>query len=792
MNKLKVEDRPRLPAATVSRAVQTLYGLDGMLQPLPAEWDQNFRLDAGDAGRFVVKIANRGIPAAILDFQNAAMTRIAEDGSTARCPRVVGNLSGASVSMVAAPDGGEFRLRLLTYLPGRPMAQLRPLDRASLDRLGNALGDVDRCLADFIHPAMDRELSWDLRRAAWISAHIGAIADPRNRAMVEQILLQYCGRVVPALDQLPMSVIHNDANDENVLLAAGPDGGQQVAGLLDFGDMVRSHTVNELAIACAYAILGAADPLAVIAALAAGYHRARPLRDDEMEVLFPLICTRLCVSVTTSAIAAREDPDNSHRQITDRDAWEMLARLFSNDWREAEIAVRTACGAGPGRAPAEAASPGRPVAGDLLAERRRRLGPSLSLAYDTPLEIARGRGQYLFDPAGRAYLDCVNNVCHVGHSHPAVVRAIARQASLLNTNTRYLHPLVVEYARRLTSTLPEPLEVCFFVNSGSEANELAVRLARSHTGHRDVVVLEDGYHGHTSTLIDLSPYKCEGPGGGGLAPWAHKVSSPDPYRGAHRGDGAGIAYADEVGALCERLRQENRPPALFLCEPLLGCGGQIVPPEGYLREAFARVHAAGGVCVADEVQVGMGRVGSHWWAFQAQDAVPDIVTIGKPIGNGHPLGAVVTTRAIAQSFANGMEFFSTFGGNPVSAAAGLAVLDVIEQEGLRERAGRVGGYLRQGFERLAARHAQIGDVRGLGMFIGVELVRDRETREPATPETRALVETLRNEGILLSAEGPHHNVLKIKPPLPFGETDADLLLAAVDRALGHHQTEIVP
>jgi 4-aminobutyrate aminotransferase-like enzyme len=355
---------------------------------------------------------------------------------------------------------------------------------------------------------------------------------------------------------------------------------------------------------------------------------------------------------------------------------------------------------------------------------------------------------------------------------------------MLNTNTRYLHPLVVEYARRLTSTLPDPLEVCFFVNSGSEAHELAVRLARTHTGHRDVVVLEGGYHGHTSTLVDLSPYKCEGPGGGGLAEWAHKVSSPDPYRGPHRGEEAGPAYAGEVGALCERLRQENRPAALFLCEPLLGCGGQIVPPEGYLREAFARVRAAGAVCVADEVQVGMGRIGSHWWAFQAQDAVPDIVTIGKPIGNGHPLGAVVTTAAIAQSFANGMEFFSTFGGNPVSAAAGLAVLDVIEEERLLQHAERVGRYLQQGFRELAGRHPGIGDVRGLGMFIGVELVRDRTTREPATAETAELIERVRNEGILLSAEGPHHNVLKIKPPLPFGETDADLLLAAVDRALG--------
>ncbi len=787
MKKLKLEDRPQLPAKTVGRLVRDLYGLEGMLQPLPAEWDQNFRLDAGDAGRFVVKIANRGIPTEVLEFQNAAMTRILESGAAASCPRVVRGLSGESISTVPTPEGATFRLRLFTYLPGRPMAQLRPLDPGTLDRLGFTLGDLDRCLADFAHPAMDRKLPWDLRRAAWISAHTTAIGDTRKRGMVEQFLLQYRGRIAPRLSRLPVSVIHNDANDENVLLTAGRDGAHQVAGLLDFGDMVRSNTINELAIACAYAILGTAEPLAVIAALAAGYHRARPLGDGEMEVLFPLTCMRLCVSVTISAIAAREDPGNAHRQITDRDAWEMLERLSSIDWRDAEGVVRRGCGPGarptPAEAPmlADASTP--PGPDDLLAERRRRLGPSLSLAYEKPLEIVRGRGPYLFDPDGRAYLDCVNNVCHVGHCHPRVVEAISRQAAVLNTNTRYLHPLIIEYARRLTATLPEPLEVCYFVNSGSEANELALRLARTHTGHRDVVVVEGGYHGNTSTLVDLSPYKCEGPGGGGLPDWAHKVASPDPYRGRHRGEGAGLAYAGEVGALCERLRQENRPPALFLCEPLPGCGGQIVPPEGYLREAFARVRAAGGLCVADEVQVGLGRVGTHWWAFQTQDAVPDIVTIGKPIGNGHPLGAVVTTAAIAESFANGMEFFSTFGGNPVSAAAGLAVLDVIEEEGLRERAERVGRYLRQGFRDLAARHAEIGDVRGLGMFIGVELVKDRTSREPATAGTAVLIEKIRNDGILLSAEGPHRNVLKIKPPLPFDECDADLLLGAVDRAL---------
>jgi len=286
-------------------------------------------------------------------------------------------------------------------------------------------------------------------------------------------------------------------------------------------------------------------------------------------------------------------------------------------------------------------------------------------------------------------------------------------------------------------------------------------------------------------LVDLSPYKCEGPGGRGLPDWVHKVVKPDTYRGPYRGKGKDIgrAYAEHVREACERLIEENRPPALFLCEPLLGCGGQIIPPKGYLRESFHHIRSAGGLCVVDEIQVGMGRVGSHMWAFETQDVIPDIVTIGKPIGNGHPLGAVVMTPEIARSFDNGMEFFSSFGGNPVSIAVGMAVLDVIEEEQLLERATRVGRYLTEGFNALSEHHPEIGDVRGLGLFIGVELVRDRETLIPATEETAQLIELVRADGILLSAEGPYHNVLKIKPPMQFLETDADLLLGAVDRAL---------
>jgi 4-aminobutyrate aminotransferase-like enzyme len=422
---------------------------------------------------------------------------------------------------------------------------------------------------------------------------------------------------------------------------------------------------------------------------------------------------------------------------------------------------------------------------EILALRGRHLGGSLSLSYRRPLHIVRGEGQFLFDSEGRPYLDCVNNVCHVGHCHPRVVEAARAQMSALNTNTRYLHENVVEYARRLSGTMPDPLEVCFFVCSGSEANELALRLARTATGRRDVVVLDGAYHGNTGGMVELSPYKFDGAGGSGRPDHVHVAPAPDPYRGpwpaADRD--AGERYAATVAARLEEAASSARPAAAFFAESVPGCAGQIVPPAGYLRSAFDHARAFGALAVADEVQVGFGRVGTHWWGFEAQGALPDIVTLGKPIGNGHPMGAVVTTRAVAEAFDNGMEYFNTFGGNPVSSAIGLAVLDVIEDEGLRENAATVGEAFRSGLRELQALHPLIGDVRGMGLFIGVELVRDPESKAPATDEASEIVNEMKERGILLSTDGPFENVIKIKPPLVFTAADADRVVGELGDVL---------
>jgi len=360
---------------------------------------------------------------------------------------------------------------------------------------------------------------------------------------------------------------------------------------------------------------------------------------------------------------------------------------------------------------------------------------------------------------------------------------------VLNTNTRYLHEGIVRYAERLCATLPEPLRVVYFVCSGSEANELALRLAHSHTHRKNMVVVDVGYHGNTTTLIEISPYKSEGPGGKGIPPHVHKVPMPDVYRGPYKQSDprAGEKYAHYVA---KAIRQSGSNIAAFICESVLGCGGQVVLPDGYLQEAYRHVRASGGVCIADEVQTGFGRVGSHFWAFETQGVIPDIVTMGKPIGNGHPLAAVVTTPEIAVSFHNGMEYFNTFGGNPVSCAIGMAVLDVITDERLQEHALLTGNYLMKGLRSLMNSHPLIGDVRGLGLFVGIELVRDRAALTPAGDEAAYIANRMRDHGILLSTDGPFHNVLKIKPPMVFDTANADFLVATLDKILREDRVRI--
>ncbi len=404
--------------------------------------------------------------------------------------------------------------------------------------------------------------------------------------------------------------------------------------------------------------------------------------------------------------------------------------------------------------------------------------------YETPPRIERGWRHHLVDTRGRAYVDVVNNIAVLGHSHPAVEAAVRRQLARLNTNSRFLYGVLVEYAEALAARFPDPLDTVFLVNTGSEANELALRLARCATGGTEVLAVRGAYHGWTGATDAITTSHLDNPNAAGTRPpWVRLVEAPNTYRGLHRGPDAGTRYADDVRAVLAAVAADDRWPAAFIAEPLFGNAGGVALPDGYLLEVYAEVRAAGGLAIADEVQTGYGRLGTHEWAFQQQGVVPDIVTVAKAAGNGLAVGAVITTRAIADAFAAEGSFFSSVGGSPVACAAGLAVLETIDREGLRENARVTGAHLRAGLEAVAARHSIVGAVHGMGLYLGVELVRDRETREPATDEAPLVCERMLDLGVVIQPTGDANNVLKVKPPLCLTRASADIVIGALARTL---------
>ena len=420
---------------------------------------------------------------------------------------------------------------------------------------------------------------------------------------------------------------------------------------------------------------------------------------------------------------------------------------------------------------------------DVLASRRAHFGGNLSLTYKDPVMLLRGWKHHLFDEWGRPYLDAYNNVPHVGHAHPRIQAVAADQLKRMNSNTRYLHPAQIAFADKVLSKLPDQFEVCFFVNSGTEANELALRLARAHTGAKGMVTPDHGYHGNTTGAIDISAYKFNKPGGTGQADWVELVEVADDYRGSYRRGDPDRAqkFADLVDPAIARLQEKDHGVAGFIAETFPSVGGQIIPPKGYLPAVYEKIRAAGGVCIADEVQTGLGRLGDYYFGFEHQGAVPDIVVMGKPIGNGHPLGVLVTTKAIAESFDNGIEFFSTFGGSTLSCRIGKEVLDIVEDEGLQNNARVVGARLIAGLKALELKYACVGDVRGMGLFLGLELINTDGSE--ATEICSYVKNRMRDHRILIGSEGPKDNILKIRPPLTIEPEDADMITNVLDSIL---------
>lgn len=752
------------------------FQLEGELKALDSYSDQNYRLTTAAGDQYVLKFSLSEDDQNVVMMQNNVLQHLAAKDSGLGVPRVIKAADQSDLVQLPMDDGSTVCMRVLSFLPGCLWFQVEMGSRTFFEKIGAFLGELNRFMVDFNNPHAKRFLNWDLRYAMAAFEYTTDIVDPEQRYLAQWFLTQFDATVLPLWPQLPKQIIHNDCNDYN-LIVSRENGAWFPSGIIDFGDMVHTARISEPAIAAAYAVLKQDDPLTIAASLLAGYHSVNQLQPKEVEVFFQLLCTRLAVSVCMSAHRKKQEPDNAYLLVTEAPAWRALEKLRSIHPNDAIHLMFEACGF-----PSPSQKGGSPQI--LLNRRRALLGPSLSVSYRKPLKMVQGRGQYLINHEGRSYLDGVNNVCHVGHCHPKVVEAAQNQMAILNTNTRYLSDHLVDYAEALTAKFPDPLNVVFLVNSGSEANDLALRMARHFTQAKGVIALEAGYHGHLTSLIDFSHYKCAGPGGKGPAEWAAIAPLPDPYRGQFRGANTGEAYAETIKTAIAELAAKDFKPAAFFCESLPGCGGQIVLPEGYLKHAYQWVREAGGLCIADEVQVGFGRVGDCFWGFELQGVVPDIVTLGKPIGNGHPLAAVITTKEIAHAFANGMEYFNTFGGNPVSSVIGKAVLETIEQENLRGRAKETGSFLLKEFKKLQKDYPCLGDVRGHGLFMGIEII--KQPSEPLMPDPELaaeLVNSMRTLGILLSVDGPEHNVIKIKPPMTFSMDNAQFLLDSLSLCL---------
>lgn len=1002
---VSMEENVRPPFSTedVIYLLETQYEIQVQtVREFSAELDRNFYTKSTDDDEYILKIAHSSSSDSILDLQNATLQHVAQ--SLDMFPQIQPTHTQQDMVNVIGEDGQNYSVRLLSYLPGTPLVDFRPHTPELIQDIGKQLGKLSTAMQSFDHSEKRLGYRWNILNMRDVISTMGGMPSEKQ-ALIEYFVSLYEEVVVPKLPIMRHSFIHNDANDHNILVQAQVMDQPRVSGIIDFGDMVYSLTIAELAVSLAYVMMNKDQPLDAARQVVASFHEAFPLTELEIATLYPLITARLCMSVCISWYQQQREPDNPHLSISEDGAWQLLYRLRDIHPRFAEYVFRNACGleANPqttrlmswlnqqsfhpildksittansmvldlsigsttlgnvdefsdtayfthqifsqlakgqlaiGRynearpiylgemfavshherrtihigidlfdhagmpifAPlggrvysvhdnqgdkdygptlilehtptpeitfytlyghlgesvldkwqvGQAVQAGEQIAvigdyprngnwpphvhfqiitdmlgntvefsgvalpryrdvwlslspnpnlilnipheiearqtnnhQDIIATRQKYLNPAMSMSYKQPIKIERGYMHYLYDENGQAYLDCVNNVPTVGHSNPRVVKVAQRQMAVLNTNARYLHDTITEYIQRLCATLPDPLSVCFLVNSGSEANELAIRLAQTYTNGTDFVVVNHAYHGHTTSLINLSPYKFNGRGGTGKPDHVEIATMPDNYRGDSSAM-AGHHYAQSVQTAVERIQKNGNQVAAFFSEGILGTGGQMTLPDDYLKIAYDMIRTAGGVCVADEVQIGFGRVGTHFWAFETQDVVPDIVTMGKPIGNGHPMAAVVTTREIADAFNNGMEYFNTFGGNPVSCAIGLEVLNIIEEDHLQQNALEVGNYWKKCFRQLQETYPIIGHIRGSGLFLGVELIRNTQTLEPADIETTYIVERMKQKGFLLSTEGPFHNVLKMKPPIIFTRKHVDLFMVALENVL---------
>ena len=674
------------------------------------------------------------------------------------------------VKTISSSHGKPEICRMLSFLKGDFFGEVTHT-KELFESFGTFLATLDVKLRDFKNYTLQaRQWEWDIQYLDLNKKYINDISDSKDRNIVLYFFQQYEENVRPYYPELRKQIIHNDANEWNVLVKNGT-----VSGIIDFGDLAHSFLINELAIAITYACYDKENPLEWACIIVKAYHQKLPLEAKEIQLLYYLIAARLCTSVCNSAHSKKNDPTNSYATVSEKSAWKMLYRWLVINPIQAENEFRKCI-----NLPIKEV----PELNSVIERRRKHVSPILSTSYEKPIYMAGSRFQYMYDANGTTYLDAYNNIPHVGHAHPKVVEAGQKQMAKLNTNTRYLYDELAEYAEKLVKHFPTKLNKVFFVNSGSAASDLAIRMANYHTGFKNIMVMELGYHGNTQSSIDISDYKFNNARGEGQKGHIIKTEIPDTYNGTYTTNepDPGLLYAAQA---VKQINDSLTPISAFISEPIVGCAGQIPLADGYLQKIYPAIRAQGGLCISDEVQTGFGRLGDHFWGFEAHGVVPDIVILGKPIANGHPMGAVVCTEEIAASFENGVEFFSSFGGNPVSCAIATAVLDVLEEEKLQENAKVVGDYYRSILNDLTKKYPCIGNVRGSGLFIGFEIVQDH-TKLPNTALASHIKNELRNKNILVSSDGFFDNVIKTKPPLCFSKANAKTVVEALDSILEIH------
>lgn len=754
---------PVFSSGQAEEIARDLFGIEGTGRALFGERDRNFHIAPAKGDGIILKIIDPTEDQDVIDLQISCLQHIAASDPTLPVPRVTFTRDGRGQALVKGPDGTSHIVYALSYLTGDLLEQMSPGEDL-LNETGRMVARLDRALRGFFHKAAGRRIAWDPRQAVNLREHVALIAEPETRQLAEHAFDRFIAHL-PRLSRLRAQIIHHDCHPGNILIDAKS---RRVAGLLDFGDMIHGPLILDLAVPAAETRGAGLSALDSACAVIAGYHSIEPLEEAEYEALYDAILARHAVTLAIHAWRSRHDPEGAVK----------LAQYCEIN----TPALAALIGAGPEKTIAAFHARRISSTRDLLDRRAHVLGKQLELTYVKPVHAIKGAGVFLWESDGRRLLDAYNNVPSVGHAHPEVAAAIARQAAEICSNTRYLHETVIAYAERLTRTMPKGLERCLFVNSGSEANDAAWRIAKAVTGKTGAIIIANAYHGITDAVAALSPYS--GPLALPSPPHVETIEPPDMYRGRfHDNPDAARLYAEDVDRAIAALAKRGHGVAALYVDSAFCAHGILDVPEGWFALIAAKIRGAGGLIVADEVQSGFGRMGDAFWGFALHGIVPDFVTLGKPMANGHPVGAVITTAAIHAEFASRVDFFSTFGGNPVSAAAALATLDVIERDRLQDNCRSTGGYFRAGIKALARRHAMIGEVRGRGLMTGVDVVSDRTSKEPSASEARRIANRLRERGVLVGIDGPLGNVLKVRPPMPFQPEHADIAIAAMDQAM---------